>query len=399
MQWVREPTDTLSGLFHQAVRWLACLQVGVCLLACNAFDDPPDESHDDPIIGIDTSPAPAFITPTQQPTPVTAGAMPAGVQNAPRAATTCGNAILEATEECDDGNREGGDGCSTLCRIERCGDGLLQQDESCDDGNERSEDGCAADCSSIDPGWVCSQPGSPCQATRCGDLVVQGDERCDDGNREPFDGCNGLCQVERYYTCPPSGGRCTAQGACGNQLIEAGETCDDGSRTDGDGCSAECQVEAGYRCPPGHPCAPICSDDLAPDEPGVQADAGALVAMDAGSASVTPAGQCLAFDLGYEYCGDGIVTGQEVCDDGVNATTYGEGCAPGCRAPGSCGDGVADAFAGEECDLGAERNTGQYGGCTAECRRASHCGDGIEDPEEQCDIDQPSCVECRLVIR
>jgi cysteine-rich repeat protein len=33
----------------------------------------------------------------------------------------CGNAILEAFEECDDGNRFGGDGCSATCRVEPSG--------------------------------------------------------------------------------------------------------------------------------------------------------------------------------------------------------------------------------------------------------------------------------------
>jgi len=33
-------------------------------------------------------------------------------------ASTCGNGVLEAGEECDDGNRVGGDGCSASCQIE-----------------------------------------------------------------------------------------------------------------------------------------------------------------------------------------------------------------------------------------------------------------------------------------
>src|SRR5262249_31107960 len=32
--------------------------------------------------------------------------------------STCGNGVLEAGEECDDGNRVGGDGCSASCQIE-----------------------------------------------------------------------------------------------------------------------------------------------------------------------------------------------------------------------------------------------------------------------------------------
>jgi fibro-slime domain-containing protein len=116
-------------------------------------------------------------------------------------------------------------------------------------------------------------------------------------------------------------------------------------------------------------------------------------------------------------CGDKIVAGDEVCDDGKNDGSYG-GCMPGClaRAPycgdsnvqtasgeqcdkgvengatgGTCsatckllcGDGVVEA--GEGCDLGTAKNTGGYGGCNANCTRASFCGDGIKNGTEQCD--------------
>lgn len=37
--------------------------------------------------------------------------------------TRCGNGVLEGGEDCDDGNNESGDGCSSLCRDERIYDG------------------------------------------------------------------------------------------------------------------------------------------------------------------------------------------------------------------------------------------------------------------------------------
>ena len=63
--------------------------------------------------------------------------------------------------------------------------------------------------------------------------------------------------------------------------------------------------------------------------------------------SGTPAGSNYQFTLdGFEHdtrrastkCGDGIVAGDEVCDDGMNDGSYG-GCMPGCKARGPyCGD-------------------------------------------------------------
>lgn len=61
----------------------------------------------------------------------------------------CGNGKLEAGEQCDDGNRVNGDGCSCTCKIEVpvCGNGRLETGESCDDGNTKSGDGCSSTCS------------------------------------------------------------------------------------------------------------------------------------------------------------------------------------------------------------------------------------------------------------
>ena len=85
------------------------------------------------------------------------------------------------------------------------------------------------------------------------------------------------------------------------------------------------------------------------------------------------------------FCGDGIVTKYEVCDDGVNDGSYG-GCMPGCLERGPyCGDGELQTEDGEECDDGV--NLSGYGGCTPECKEGAFCGDGNVDSlfGEQCD--------------
>jgi fibro-slime domain-containing protein len=67
------------------------------------------------------------------------------------------------------------------------------------------------------------------------------------------------------------------------------------------------------------------------------------------------------------YCGDGkVAPGVEQCDDGVNRATYGQpGCGPGCRTAPRCGDGHVDGMWGEACDDGNQSNTD---GCTSTCQ-------------------------------
>lgn len=96
-----------------------------------------------------------------------------------RVLTKCGNGIINTNngEECDDGNKKGGDGCSPTCQIESafecydngkdtickpiCGDGItmwmLNGDaaEECDDGNNISGDGCSTECK-IEYGYECT---------------------------------------------------------------------------------------------------------------------------------------------------------------------------------------------------------------------------------------------------
>jgi cysteine-rich repeat protein len=59
---------------------------------------------------------------------------------------TCGNGVLDPGEQCDDGNRSAGDGCSPACQLEICGNGVVEGNEQCDDGNAVDGDGCEASC-------------------------------------------------------------------------------------------------------------------------------------------------------------------------------------------------------------------------------------------------------------
>ncbi len=76
----------------------------------------------------------------------------------------CADHIVDAGEECDDGNLLDGDGCSSTCLREDvpCGNGVLDPGEECDDGNRRSGDGCSPYCQLESPAGACAGvPGVP----------------------------------------------------------------------------------------------------------------------------------------------------------------------------------------------------------------------------------------------
>jgi fibro-slime domain-containing protein len=89
------------------------------------------------------------------------------------------------------------------------------------------------------------------------------------------------------------------------------------------------------------------------------------------------------------HCGDGnLDEPDEACDNGVNLDGYArdgveEACSPGCALPPHCGDGFVDSAFGEECD--DEENDGSYDGCNGDCTLGPRCGDGDLQDEEECD--------------
>ncbi len=166
--------------------------------------------------------------------------------------------------------------------------------------------------------------------------------------------------------------------ACGNGLVDTanGEACDDGNLVGGDGCTAACdQIESGFACP--------------------------------------NAGQACIYTV---VCGDGLVRGNETCDDGSDPTSGvpvgGDGCSAdclveagySCPTPGAacrtiCGDGII--LGREQCDNGADPVSGLAvggDGCDGNCKledgwvcppgeacRPTVCGDLILEGSEQCD--------------
>lgn len=102
----------------------------------------------------------------------------------------CGDGVQqpECGEECDDGNTQDGDGCSSTCRLCSlgvCGDGVYEPGcgEECDDGNTENGDGCSSSCLA-------------CKGAVCGDGIYEpACEECDDGDMQGGDGCSPFCTV------------------------------------------------------------------------------------------------------------------------------------------------------------------------------------------------------------
>lgn len=76
-----------------------------------------------------------------------------GAYEAVTVGPTCGNGVVEAAEQCDDGNVSNSDACTNGCAAAVCGDSFIRRTvEECDDGNQINGDGCSATCERSDAG-------------------------------------------------------------------------------------------------------------------------------------------------------------------------------------------------------------------------------------------------------
>lgn len=169
----------------------------------------------------------------------------------------------------------------------------------------------------------------------------------------------------------------TAVSSCGDGKLQIGEQCDDATNLY-PGCSDTCQLETGYTCPlVGAPCVPACGDGIVV-QPTEQCDPGSKVASMAqacnADCSVKTGWACDSTSCRHIVCGDGRVEGTEGCDPSIPNNDLGDGCSPTCMtepscpaAGGSCttkcGDGLV--LGNEECDDG---NAVSGDGCSSDCR-------------------------------
>lgn len=152
-------------------------------------------------------------------------------------------------------------------------------------------------------------------------------------------------------------------------------------------------------------CVSLCGDGIvSPDEvcdEGSACQGGDNAGRDCAAPAACPGGtcasrndgsygHCLPTCQGYgPVCGDGLLQAGEECDRGAGMNRGGyDGCTLECKRGPRCGDSRVDAAYGEQCDLGAG-NTGGYDGCSATCRFSERCGDGVVQAEagELCDQD------------
>jgi cysteine-rich repeat protein len=111
-------------------------------------------------------------------------------------ADICGNGVVAAPEECDDGagNSDSPDAaCRPDCHKRRCGGGIVDvaAGEVCDNGTNLPSSGCSYDCKSNETcgnGFV--------DAVKRVNGVQVPNEECDDGNLRGQDGCSSTCEIE-----------------------------------------------------------------------------------------------------------------------------------------------------------------------------------------------------------
>lgn len=160
---------------------------------------------------------------------------------------------------------------STCEELDTCGDGVIDAEEDCDDGNATVMDGCSG--CRVDPQYTCT--GQPSECHTCGDGFRNAGEQCDDGELIDQDspGCEN-CLIVPGWECFPGQGQFDLCGpVCGDGMwfdtsipgvtIGFAEGCDDGNLVDGDGCNGSCNVEDGWECEAEAPATSVC---MVPEE-------------------------------------------------------------------------------------------------------------------------------------
>ena len=320
--------------------------------------------------------------------------------NACNGAETCVDHACVAGSDPADGTSCGTDMVCNggHCIAAHCGDGIVTAPEECDDGNPTDGDGCNSDCTftckSTDPARNCT-PMDACM----------GQGTCDDTTHT----CTAGTPLGDGMSCGTGDdyckmGTCTMP-MCGNSTTEPGEDCDDGglNGTKNDPCNAMCK----FACVmPTTDCgAPPACEMFQCTSHVCQAVADASQnGMACGSGLVCKDGACAAPTA---VCGNGVVETGEDCDfgaqNGPNTGCEATTCKFSCANAAACDDGNAcngaetcDAVTatngdmGKKCNAGTPEADGTACGtgkvCVTKVCQNSTCGDGVVDTRtENCD--------------
>jgi cysteine-rich repeat protein len=161
-------------------------------------------------------------------------------------------------EVCDNNIDDNGDG-ATDCDDEtcsqdpscgaRCGDAEINAGEQCDGANLNGQscESFGFDGGTLSCNTACQFVEDQCTAGACGDGTIDNGEECDGNNlggascisvglEDGALGCSNICTFD-------TSGCGNGGSVCGNNIVEGNEECDDGNTTAGDGCSSTCTNE------------------------------------------------------------------------------------------------------------------------------------------------------------
>ena len=321
-----------------------------------------------------------FFAGTYTPAYYPAGAYYEGQLGAGRIRTlpepsSCGNGIVDAGEQCDDGNRANGDCCSGICQFEPAGTVCPSDGNPCSDDVCNGAGACGvANAAACNDGVFCNGADT-CSGGAC---AVHAGDPCSGGVEcaAVCDESADACRTPIGVACASDGNPCTVDacdglGACGHSVGNAGAECRSAVGTcdvaeSCTGLSSSCPVDgfvaAGIEC---RAAVDVC------DAPEVCTGAAATCPSD----SRRPAGTSCP--------SDGNPCTLDRCD-GVAVT---------CQHPAGNAGAVCRPAAGV-CDV-AETCTGASGACPADAFAAASIvcrgANGVCDAVETCTGSSPAC--------